>query len=198
MAKNFRIRGNPGNDLKRSMDGRGRLIYTEEEIRAINEAQGRHRISGEEAEGMMALIAATNILTPCVDTLADHARRSACLKWLRMGKTLIRKAVVMMNGKLDVRQMNAIASQMIDATISVSANPLPPMINIALEDMLHICNRALETCEMVCSCTREESKHCRLRAALDCVPGAKEQAKERARADASKCPYKGIEMEVEE
>jgi hypothetical protein len=36
-----------------------------------------------------------------------------------------------------------------------------------------------------------------LRKALDLVPGVKEQGKEYARKDATRCPYRGMEMEVE-
>lgn len=51
---------------------------------------------------------------------------------------------------------------------------------------------------MMCPCTRDESKACRLRAALDLVPGCKQAAKEIARRHADRCPYNGIQMEVDE
>ena len=62
---------------------------------------------------------------------------------------------------------------------------------------MHICNRAMEYCDFCCTCTRDQSKDCALRKALDLVPGVKEQGKEYARKDATRCPYRGMEMEVE-
>lgn len=61
----------------------------------------------------------------------------------------------------------------------------------------HICNRAMEQCDLCCTCTRDQSKDCLLRRAFDQVPGCKENAKKYARKDATSCPYRGMEMEVE-
>ena len=41
------------------------------------------------------------------------------------------------------------------------------------------------------------NKVCKLRKALELVPGVKEQGKEYARKDATRCPYRGMEMEAE-
>ena len=198
MAKTFRLYGNPGGDMYRKMDTRGNLIYSDAEVAAINEEQGRVRISGAESEMMIGLLAATNMIQMALPVLENHALYSGVRKWLRMARSLLHKVCVAMSMKIEARQMASMCNQLRDHTISVSAMPIPGMVNISCDDLMILCNRAMETCEMVCNCTREESKHCRLRAALDCVPGAKEQAKERSRADASQCPYKGIEMEVEE
>lgn len=197
MAKTFRLYGNPGEDMYRKMDTRGNLIYSDAEVAAINEEQGRVRISGAESEMMIGLLAATNMIQTALPVLEQHALYSGVRKWFRMARSLLRKVCVAMNMKVEARQMASMCNQLRDHTISVSAMPIPGMVNISCDDLMLLCNRAMETCEMVCNCTREESKRCPVRGVMDRIPGAKDAAKEIARMDSSRCPYKGIEVELD-
>lgn len=197
MSKQFRIQ-TPGGCPGRPIDGRGKAIYTMDEVDRINRVDGRRRVTGAEMEAMMGMIAAGNMILSCAPTLYEHAAVAGCSPTLKRLATQFRNLMVKLNMRIDVRQMGAIASQMADATITISANPVPAMVNIRLDDLLHICNRAMEQCDFVCTCTREESKQCQLRRALEVVPGAKEAAKEIARKDAGRCPYRGMEMEGDE
>lgn len=181
-----------------TVPGRSVTRYSEEQLRRKNEAEGRIRLSGGPLDGLIMFAVASNILETYIDDVVMIAAEAQVLGKIRAVRTMLRNAVKQITSKVDSKQVLTLVNNLQRNTVTISSLPVPAAVNVPMEDMLHICNRALETCEMVCNCTREESKHCRLRAALDCVPGAKSQAKERARADASQCPYKGIEMEVEE
>lgn len=198
MAKQFRIH-DPGGwtDGRRPMDARGNAIYTPQEVERINEAGNRRRINGHEMEAMMGLIAAGNLIITCTQALESHAQHVGALSTMRRLRTQLRNLIVRLNMGVETRQMGAIANQMTDAVITLSSVPVSAMVNIKLDDLLHICNRAMEYCGFCCTCTRDQSKDCTLRRALDCVPGAAKAAKEIARADATKCPYSGMEMEVD-
>ena len=147
---------------------------------------------------MMAMIAAGNLVTQAVPTLEGLARHAGVLPRLRQSLTNLRKSIIAMNMHIATRQMGAIANQMADSTLTISANAVPARVNIPLEDLLHICNRATETCSFSCMVTRDESKACRLRHALDLVPGCKEASKEIARRYSDRCPYRDVQMEIDE
>ena len=197
MAKNLRIRcGIPGG-INRPFDSRGNMVYTPEEVAEINRIDNRRRVSGAELSALMGLIAAGNVLVSTAPELYDHAEHIGKLAQLKRLVTTYRHLMVDLNMHLDITQMNTIAGNMANAHISLSSNPVPPMVNIRLEDLLHICNRAMEQCDLCCTCTRDQSKDCLLRRAFDQVPGCKDTAKKYARKDATSCPYRGMEMEVE-
>lgn len=197
MAKNFRIH-DPGarSDMTRPVDARGNAIYTDEEVRKIDEMGARRHITGAEMEAMMGLIAAGNMLTQCAMMISDHAAHIGAAVTLERLVTQTRNLIVRLNMHVETRQMGAIAGQMADANVTISATPRPAMVNICIDDLLHICNRAMEQCDFCCTCTRDESKQCELRKAFDLVPGARQAAKENARKDANRCPYRGMEMDI--
>ena len=196
MAKNFRISlGAAGPVAGLPYDAKGNVVYTPDQVERLNLEQGRRRVTGAEMEAMMAAVAAGNILIQTAPVLYEHADHIGKRSQLKRLVTQFRKLMTRLNMAIEVRQMGAICGQFENARISVSAEPSPRYINIRQEDLLHICNRAMEMCDMCCTCTREESKQCELRRALELVPGVKEQGKEIARKDATRCPYRGMEME---
>ena len=79
--------------------------------------------------------------------------------------------------------------------ITVTSQRMPAMINVSIDDMLSICDQALRMCELSCECSREQSKACPLRRALDTIPCEMGSG---AWEDAGKCPYRGLRVEWEE
>ena len=134
------------------------------------------------------------IYTPVLYEHAEHRGKKQQLKGLI---TTIRNLMTTLNMAVSLRQMGSICTQMENMCVSVSSEHVEGHVNIRLHDLLTICNRAMESCSWSCTCTREQSKGCDIRRALELVPGVKAQGKEIARKDATRCPYKGMEMEVE-
>ena len=196
MAKSFRIRESGSHIPNMPSDTKGNMIFTPEQVEAIDREENRIRISGSEQEAMMAMIAAGNLFTQAVPMLEALAKHAGVLPRLRQSLTIMRKSIIAMNMHIATRQMGAIASQMADSTITISANASAAHVNIPLEDLLHICNRATENCGLMCPATRDESKACRLRHALDLVPGCKEASKEIARRYSDRCPYRDVQMDI--
>lgn len=197
MAKQFRIKNTMGH-YNMPIDGKGNILYTAEEVEAINQQYGRQRMSGNEMEQMIGFVAAGNLLRQCAVELADFAKETGNLTMLKRVSTNIKTIAVRLASKIEVRQMGAIMNQTDKAKITVSAEYVPAMVNIKLDDLLVLCNQSMEQCAWSCTCTRDQSKDCYLRKVLETVPGVKEAGKEIARKDATKCPYKGLEMEVGE
>ena len=196
MAKNFRISlGAAGPVTGLPYDAKGNVVYTPDQVERINTEQNRRRVNGAEMEAMMALITAGNILIQSAPVLLDHADHIGKRSQLKRLVTQYRKLMTKLNMAVEVRQMGAICGQLENARICVSAEPVARYVNIRHDTLMHICNRAMEMCDMCCTCTREESKQCELRRALELVPGVKEHGKEIARKDATRCPYRGMEME---
>ena len=196
MAKNFRISlGAAGPVVGMPMDAKGNVIYTPEQVDEINREQNRRRLNGAELEAMTALITAGNIIIQTAPVLFDQAEHIGKKRQLKGTVTQFRRLMTKLNMAVEVRQMGAICGQLENAKICVSAEPVARYVNIRHDTLMHICNRAMEFCDMCCTCTREESKECELRRALELVPGVKEAGKDIARKDATRCPYRGMEME---
>lgn len=198
MAKNFRISlGAAGPVTGLPYDAKGNVIYTAEQVARINQEQHRRRLSGAEMEAMTAAITAGNILIQTAPVLHDQAAHIGKHSQLKRLVTQLRRLLTKLNMAVEVRQMGAVCGQLENAKICVSAEPVARYVNIRHDTLMHICNRAMEFCDMCCTCTREESKQCELRRALELVPGVKEAGKEYARKDATRCPYRGMGMEVD-
>ena len=196
MAKQFRMK-HLGDHITMPIDARGNVIYTEKEVEQINRERNAVRLSGVEMEQMIGLIASGNLFRQCakeLEKLADNAGTKTLLKRV---STSIKTAAVRMANTVEARQLGAIIAQTDRAKITVSAEYTPAMVNIKLDDLLGLCNAAMEQCNWSCTCTRDESRECYLRKVLETVPGVKEQGKENARKDATSCPYRGMEMVIE-
>lgn len=194
MAKRFPIRDKGFASSGFNMHT-GQEILTPDRAKQIDEEENRIRISGTEMEAQMAIIAAGNMVVNAVPILEQLARHSGTLPRLRRAVTDLKKGVIALNHHISARQMQSISAQMTNATITISPTPVATSVCIPLEDLLHICNRATETCSFSCMVSRDESKACRLRHALDLVPGCKEAAKEIARSCSDRCPYRDVQME---
>lgn len=179
------------------IDGKGNILYTAEEVEAINRGGNRLRISGNELEQMIGFVAAGNLLRQCAVELSDFARETGDLVMLKRISTQLKTVAVRLANRIEIRQMGAIMNQTDHAKLTVSAEYTPAMVNVKIDDLMVLCNQAMDTCGWNCTCTRDQSKDCPLRKVLETVPGVKEAGKEIARKDATKCPYKGLEMEVE-
>lgn len=196
MAKQFRIRNTMGH-YQRLADARGNLVYTEEEVELINRENDRIRISGNEMEQMIGFVAAGNLLRQCAAELADFAKETGNLTMLKRVSTNLKTIAVRLANRIEARQLGSIMGSTDKAKLTISAEYVPAYVNIKLDDLLILCNQAMEQCNWQCTCTRDQSKDCMLRKVLETVPGVKEAGKEIARKDATKCPYKGLEMEVD-
>lgn len=196
MAKQFRMK-HMGDHITMPIDARGNVVYTAEEVERINREFNRIRLNGNEMEQMIGLISAGNLFRQCAKELEKVAEHAGARRLLRQVRSTIKTVAVRMNNHVEARQLGAIIAQTDRAKLTVSAEYTPAMVNIKLDDLLTLCNAAMEQCSWSCTCTRDESKECFLRKVLEIVPGVKETGKENARKDATKCPYRGLEMEVE-
>ena len=196
MAKQFRMK-HMGDHITMPIDARGNVVYTAEEVEKINREFNRIRLNGNEMEQMIGLISAGNLFRQCAKELEKVAEHASARRLLRQVCTTIKTVAVRMNNHVEARQLGAIIAQTDRAKITVSAEYTPAMVNIKLDDLLTLCNAAMEQCSWSCTCTRDESKDCFLRKVLEIVPGVKETGKENARKDATRCPYRGLEMEVD-
>ncbi|MGN1367344.1 MAG: hypothetical protein ACI4WX_00610 [Aristaeellaceae bacterium] len=98
MAKYFRIH-DPGarSDMTRPVDARGNAVYTDEEVRKIDEMGARRHITGAEMEALMGLIAAGNMLTQCAMMISGHAAHIGAAVTLKRLVTQLRNLIVRLN-----------------------------------------------------------------------------------------------------
>lgn len=157
--------------------------------------EGRIRIPNSGLEALVTLYAASYAAQKTVETIKPFIKKTGAGRMLKAQVMGMRKSIDEIMTKVSCSQNRTLQANNQFVTITVSSGRVPGMVNIGIEDLTHICNRALEMCAFSCACTREESKNCRLRQAFEQVCSASVEA---VREDPTKCPYAGMSLEVEE
>lgn len=159
----------------------------------MDKDEGRIRIPNSGMEALVTLQAAMIVARKSVDSIMPTIRKTGAGKMLKCQIGGMRKSLGDILAKVSASQNRTLQANTQLVTITVSSQKVPAMINIDVDDLTHICNRALEMCAFSCACTREESKECRLRRAFEQVASSSVEA---VRQDHTKCPYAGVELEA--
>ena len=112
--------------------------------------------------------------------------------WAVLG--LLDKVSDDMLNHVSVAQLKTIYANTSDITVSLSSGRMDSYANISYDHMHALASKALEACELLCTCTREESKSCPMRKAMDHVPGT---CHRKLTSDPTQCPYAGAAFDVE-
>ena len=124
MAKNFRISlGAAGPMADRPHDGKGKVIYSPEEVEQINREQNRRHLNGAELEAMTALVTAGNIFIQTAPVLFDHADHIGKKRQLKGLVTQFRRLMTKLNMAAEVRQMGAVCGQLENAKMDIKVLP---------------------------------------------------------------------------
>lgn len=182
--------------LRAAVKGEMDKVYDEKELARLDEEQGRRRLNSGQVEALIALSAGRQLMQDGYESLRDHAKYSGAARRLNMAIPMAYNAIKKMTEKVCGEQIITISNNTRGISITLSADPMDGQINISYRSMAQIVSAALDTCELSCTCSREESKRCQLRRAYDCVPGMKLAAKQHS-SDPQRCPYAGLEIEVE-
>lgn len=182
--------------LRASVKGQPDKVYDEEKLAKLDEEQGRKRLSSGEVEALISLSTGRQLMVDGYAKLKEHAKYAGATRRLNMAIPMAYNAIQQMTSKVSGAQMITVINNTNNVCISLSADPIDGQCNISYNNMSRIAAAALETCTLSCIYNREESKRCPLRRAYECVPGLKIAAKGNSK-DASRCPYVGLEIEVE-
>lgn len=155
--------------------------------------EGRIRMPNSGIEAMVALQACAFVARKSAETIEPFIKKTGAGKMLKAQIAGMRKSIGDILCKVSASQNRTLQANTQLVNISVTSGKVPAMINIDVEDLTHICNRALEMCAFSCACTREQSKECRLRQALEQVASSSVEA---VREDPTKCPYAGRSLEI--
>lgn len=156
--------------------------------------EGRVRVPNSVMEAIVTLIACVKVAMKAVVTILPFIKKTGAGKMLKAQIAGMHKSLSDILRKVSVKQNRTLENNTQLVTITVSSGKLPAMINIDVDDMECICNRALEMCAFSCGCTREESKECRLRQAFEQVASASVEA---VHEDPTKCPYAGRSIDLD-
>ena len=161
---------------------------------------GRLRIPNSGLEALVVLQAAAKTAERASQTVAPFVRKTGAGKMLRahIGGAARHFGCVCLSYmmcKISAAQNLSLQNNTKLVEITVTSQRMPAMINVSIDDMLSICDQALELCELTCECSREQSKACPLRRALDTIPC---EIGSGAWEDAGKCPYRGLRVRWEE
>ena len=169
--------------------------YDEKALKNLDEEQGRRRLCGAEGEALIGFATADNLLDKCMPVLGDLIGESGQKRRASMISPMTRNMLYGLVRKVQANQLITIANNVNNVNITLSAVPTGGYCNIAWEHMQTICDQALATCQMGCDKSRDESKRCPVRKALDTVPGLREVRK--SRGNTQDCPYADMSLEWE-
>lgn len=184
--------------LRATRRGEADKYYDEKLLAQLDEDQGRRRLSNAEVEMLIACKVALNLLIQArEDVLGPLAVYAGADRRLRTAISMLNNACQLMSDKVSGAQLITIANNANDVTVTLSAAPTSSQgwVNIPWTALVHIVNRALETCEMTCDCDNRESGKCMLRKAYEQVPSMLPLAREAAKQDKSSCPYRRLVCE---
>lgn len=172
--------------------------YDEQLLAKLDQEQARKRLNNAEVEMLIACKVCLHLLIQAhEDVLQPFAAYSGADRRLKSAITMLNNACQQMSDKVSSAQLITIANNANDATITLSAAPLEHQgwVNISWRALAHIVNRALESCEMCCSCDYLQSRDCALRKAFEQVPSMLPIAREAAKQDKRSCPYRRMILE---
>lgn len=178
--------------------GKPPAMYDEKILARLDEEQGRRRLNNAEVDMLIALKVGTNLIMQAYeDVLQPFARYAGADRRLKQAITLLCHANQMLADKIAGAQLITIANNTDNNSISLSSMPTqkPGNVNIDWAALCHITNRALETCEMTCTCDSLQSRQCALRRAFEQVPSLALAAKVQAKKNKRNCPYMLLEMD---
>lgn len=183
--------------LRATARGQMAMAYDEKELALQDEQKGRRRLNNAEVDMMIALKVGINfILQAYEDVLQPFAQYAGADRRMKQAIALLCNANRMMSDKIAGAQLITIANNTDDNSVSLSSMPKqkPGCINIDWQALCHIVNRALESCEMTCTCDLIQSKQCDLRRAFEQVPSLALAARVQAKKDKTSCPYMMLEL----
>ena len=178
--------------------GKPPAMYDEKILAKLDEEQGRRRLNNAEVDMLIALKVGTNLIMQAYeDVLQPFAQYAGADRRLKQAIALLCNANQLIADKISVAQLITIANNTDNNSISLSSMPTqkPGNVNIDWSALCHIVNRALETCEMTCTCDSLQSRDCVLRRAFEQVPSLALEAKVQAKKNRRSCPYRMLEME---
>lgn len=170
--------------------------YDETILKKLDEEQGRDRLTGSEMDAMIALAVSRQLLDDANEYLERFMKKHGTYHLTTWASRLIRKSIAQMRDKISGTQLISIANNINDCGIIITSNDMgvKQYLNVQRPYLNHIINQATKQCSFECSCTREQSKMCQLRHALDTIPGVKAAAKEQWTVGDS-CPYQMFGVE---
>lgn len=182
--------------LRAACKGELDKMYDEKVLARLDEEQGRKRLSSGQVEALISMTVGQQLLRTGYDALRSHAQYAGADRRLNMAIPMAGNAISQLSDKISGEQLITISNNTQGVCITLSADPMDGQVNVSYKHLARIVASALDTCELSCTMTREESKSCPLRRAYECVPGMKLAARQNSK-DATRCPYSGLGIEVE-
>lgn len=164
---------------------------TDDEKRGVDAVQDRRRFSGKEVECMLELNAGRALVSAALQGLSRV--RKECGD--KISPAVVGNLTRICNkfaGRMSSAQVISLDAQLNhgQSTVIVTTTAAPPQyVNIRHDHLLAIVKGCCEEhCAFGCTRSREESKACRIRRALDGIPGLPGES------DGIHCPYYMVDM----
>lgn len=161
----------------------------------IDQSEGRVRLNGEGLEAMIVFLSMRLLLRKATESLKPFLAKTKAARMIWAVLGLLDKLADDMLNHVSVAQLKTIYANTNEIVVSLSCGKMNSYANISYEHMHALASKALESCELLCTRTREESKDCPMRKAMDHVPGI---CHRKLTKDPTQCPYAGAAFDVED
>ena len=144
-------------------------------------------------EALISFATGANLIENNMDRLARMAQETGCSTQLKRCRTMAGNLLKQLGKGVSASQLITIANNCNDTTVTISSAPTAGYCNIEWKAMHTLCDAAIDACCWCCDCTRDKSKDCGLRKALETVPGVREAIK--TAGNTADCPFAGTGLD---
>lgn len=158
----------------------------------LNREQGRERVPGTVLDGLILMKCGCIAMEAGMRECEKMAKKRKAWSRLRPGQKMVENTVDALLETLEARQFISAQNNFNAVTLTVSSLPVQQYTNIRQDYLSEVTKAATANCAATCVLTRDEAKHCKLRRALDQIPGMKEAKREQV-FSLGGCPYMTVE-----
>lgn len=176
-----------------TMSAKGGLQIDKRLIKEIDQAENRVRLNGEALEAVIVFLSMRTLIRKATETLKPFLKKTGVGRMIWCALGLLDRVADQMLNRISVGQLKTIHANTAEITVSLSCGRMEAYANINYEHLHALASKALESCEMLCACDREQSKNCPMRKAMDHVPGI---CHRKFSKDPTQCPYAGAAFDV--
>jgi hypothetical protein len=168
-------------------------LFDADKLKEVDEREGRRRLSGGEIEALIGVTTGINIIRRSIICLEELAKETGQQRRAKLVETMVLNLLTGIARKVAQDQLITIGNNVYDVVVTLSSSGVDGCVNIRWKDMQVLADNVLLSCSMSCGKSRDESKSCPIRRALENVPGLKAAAK--SQGNTKDCPFSGLEME---
>lgn len=147
-----------------------RHVATDEELDAYDREHNTERVPSRVLDSYIGLTGALALMEKNNTLVEKTAKKYGAWNTLRTAQGMLTKGLDQLTSRMSIRQSISVRENCRNVNVIVGVQRSPLLWNIQLEHVDVLVKHAMRACQE-CLLTEGESRKCKLREALDCIPG---------------------------